>query len=174
MRAISVFAVVVLVAVLTARETSAQTTQGQGQAQDPNAPVRVLTQRPYRGVFGGGVGQTSHLLTLGLSMGGGFDSSVFVDKRQDPNAVSPVSRNESGFVHGSANLHYSLNLSGVSFSTGGGVSGAYYPKLDEPVARRYFADGAGSWQISTRSSLSGQYSFYYRPVQHLTSLPGPG
>jgi hypothetical protein len=171
-RAIFVSAVVLVLAAVTARETSAQT-QGQ-PPQDPNAPVRVLTQRPYRGVYGGGVGQTSQLLTLGLSMGAGFDSSVFVDDRQDPNAVTPVRREQSGFVHGSANLHYSLNLGGVSFSTGGGVSGAYYPKLDEPVARRYFADGGGSWRISTRASLSGQYSFHYRPVQHLSSLPGPG
>ncbi|HYN09259.1 MAG TPA: hypothetical protein VES67_17890 [Vicinamibacterales bacterium] len=171
MRIFATSVVVLVLVVLTARETSAQTTQGQ-QPQDPNAPVRVLTQRPYRGVFGGGVGETSQLLTLGLNMGGGYDSSVFVDNRQDPNAIAPVSRRRSGFLQGSANLNYSLSLGAVSFSAGAGVSASHYPSLDVPVARRYLANAGGTWRVSTRASLGGRYSIAYLPLQHLASLPG--
>jgi hypothetical protein len=163
---------IVVLVVMTARETSAQTPQEPGQAQDPNAPVRVLTQRPYRGVFGGGVGRTSQLLTLGLNMGGGYDSSVFVDNRQDPNAVAPLSRRQSGFLQGSANLDYSLNLGSVSFSADGGVSFSHYPSIPGPVARRYITEAAGGWRVSTRVTLSGNYSLSYEPVQHLLPLPG--
>ena len=170
------FSVVVALAVLTARAASAQT--GQGQAQDPNDPSdprnRTQTQRPYRGIFGGGVGSMGQLLTLGLNMGGGFDSSVYIDQRQDPNAILPVRRQQSGFTSGSANLSYSLNRSSISASAGGGISAAYYPVLDDPIVHRYFANAGGSWRISTRAGLSGGLSMAYRPVNHLASLPGIG
>jgi hypothetical protein len=138
---------------------------------DPSTPVRVLTQRPYRGLFGGGTGQMSQSLTLGLSMGGGLDSSVFIDNRGDPNAVVPMTRRHSGFLQGSANLDYMLNLEPVSFAAGGGVAGAYYPVLDRPVARRYFADARGAWRISPKASLAGGYWMSFLPVTHLLPLP---
>jgi hypothetical protein len=165
------FALACVLTVATAREASAQ--QSQPPPQDPNAPVRVLTQRPpYQGIFGGGVGRTSQLLTLGLNMGGGFDSSVFVDDRNDPNAVAPVGRRRSGFVQGSANLSYTLSLTGVSFAAGVGASGSWYPKLDRPAARRYYGNLGGGWSISRRASLGGNYSVAYRPINHLVTLPG--
>lgn len=150
-------------------------------APDPNAPVRVLTQRPYRGVFGGGTGRLSQLLTLGLHMGGGFDSSVFVDNRNDPNAVAPFGRRHGGFVQGSANLNYALNLDSVSFTADGGVAGTYYPVVDRPIARRYFTNVQADWRASSKSNLSGSYYMTFLPVTHLVPLPigndpslGPG
>jgi hypothetical protein len=164
--------VVVALAVLTARPASAQQQTPPPGQQDPNAPVRVLTQRPYRGVFGSGYSETEQILTLGLNIGGGYDSSVFVDNRQDPNATTPLGRSKSGFGSGSANINYSLNRQVVSFSAGAGGALSYYPAIDDPYAHRYFADVGASWRISTGAGLSASYSAAYRPLQHLSSLPG--
>jgi hypothetical protein len=143
----------------------------QPPAPDPSTPVRVLTQRPYRGLFGGGSGQMTQSLTLGLSMGGGFDSSVYVDNRADPNAVVPSTRRHSSFLQGSASLDYMLNRETVSFGAGGGVAGAYYPALHRPVTPRYFADARATWRASTKSTLSGSYWMSFLPVTHLLPLP---
>ena len=151
-------------------------------APDPSGPARVLTQRPYRGVFAGGTGQTSQSLTLSLNMGGGFDSSVFVDNRSDPTALEPISRTGSGFLQGSADLNYSLSLDSVSFSASGGAAATHYPVVAHGgTTHHYFANATGSWQVSKSSSLSGSYWMSFLPVTHLLPLPlgnnpsfGPG
>ncbi len=139
---------------------------------DPNEPVRVLTQRPYRGVFGSGFSETEQMLTLGLNMGGGYDTSVFVDDRQNPTAVRPFSRTESGFAAGSANLNYSLNRESVSFAASGGGAISYYPAISDPFAHRYFADAGASWRFSSSAGLSASYAMAYQPIHHLSALPG--
>jgi hypothetical protein len=173
----TVTAVSLTVMVLAAQVAFAQPPPG----PDPNGPARVLTQRPYRGMFGGATGQTSQLLTLNLNMGGGFDSSVFVDNRSEPDSLEPISRRQTGFVNGSADLNYQLSLEPVSLTVGGGAAATYYPELAHPTVHRYFASASGGWQISQKTSMSGQYWMTFLPVTHLVPLPignnpsyGPG
>jgi hypothetical protein len=184
-----IFSLVAAAAALTAGPAYARQ-QPSPQQPDPSEPIRVFTQRPYRGVFGGGYSETEQLLTLGLNMGGGFDSSVFVDNRPNTTPtvptvpttptppttpvtpVSPVSRDESGFVSGSANLSYRLNRESLSFSAGAGGAYSYYPGINEPGARRYYADAGASWLMSTRTALSGGFAVSYQPMYHLSPLPG--
>jgi hypothetical protein len=171
-RALSISLVVAL-AMVTAQPAYAQ--QSGGQAQEPEPPVRVLTHRPYRGLFGSGYSETLQLLTLGLNMGGGYDSSVFVDDREDPTEpVTPLSREDSGFAAGSANLNYSLSLKSISLSAGAGVGLSYYPDSDDPTSHAYYGNTAVSWSMSTRASVSGSIGVAYRPITHLSSLPGLG
>lgn len=158
---------------MTAQPAYAQQSGGQPQAPDP--PVRVLTQRPYRGLFGSGFSDTTQLLTLGLNMGGGYDSSVFVDDREDlTEPVTPLSREDSGFGAGSANLSYSLSLKSISLSAGAGGALSYYADIDDHFAHAYFGNTAVSWTMSPRASLSGSIAVAYRPISHLSSLPGLG
>lgn len=149
---------------------------------DPNGPARILSQRPYRGMFGGGTGQTSQLLTLGLNMGGGYDSSVFVDNRSDPTALEPITRAHTGFVQGSADLNYSLTRETLSLNAGGGAAASHYPELSRSsTVHSYYANASGGWRISQRTNLSAQYWMTFLPVTHLVPLPlgdnpsyGPG
>lgn len=172
MRALSISLVVAL-AVVTAQPAYAQ--QSGGQAQEPDPPVRVLTQRPYRGLFGSGYSDTSQLLTLGLNMGGGYDSSLFADDREDPTEpVTPSSRQDSGFAAGSANLNYSLSLKSISLSAVGGGALSYYPDSEDPRSHAYFGNTSVAWTMSPRASVSGQIGVAYRPITHLSSLPGLG
>lgn len=179
MRALSISLVVALAIVTVqpayAQQSSGQAPQSGGQVQEPDQPVRVLTQRPYRGLFGSGYSDTSQLLTLGLNMGGGYDSSVFVDDREDPTEpVTPLSREDSGFAAGSANLNYSLNLKSISLSAAAGVGLSYYPDSGDPTSHAYYGSTGMSWVMSPRASVSGSFSVAYRPITHLSSLPGLG
>jgi hypothetical protein len=164
---ISVLALVLAVA--TARQASAQQAPPQ---QDPNDPVRVLSERPYRGIFGGGTSGTAQLLTLGLNMGGGIDSSVFIDNRDEPDAVTPVTRQRSGFVQGSANVNYSLSLTGLTFGAGAGAAGSWYPDLDLPASRYYYGNLNAGWAVSRRASIAAGYSLSFQPINHFVTLPG--
>jgi hypothetical protein len=164
---------VVALAMVTAQPVYAQ--QSSGQAQEPDPPVRVLTQRPYRGLFGSGYSDTSQMLTLGLNMGGGYDSSIFADDREDPTQpVTPSSRQDSGFAAGSANLNYSLSLKSISLSAGAGGALSYYPDSGDPNSHAYYGNTSVSWSMSPRASLSGSISVAYQPITHLASLPGLG
>jgi hypothetical protein len=153
-----------------------QSGQGQGQSGQGQGGLglwlgRPQTNRPYRGLFGGGVGETEHLLTLGLNAGGGYDSSVFVDHRQDPTEPIVFTRTTSGFGAGSANLNYSFSKEPVSLWASGGAGLAYYPRLLDPFVHRYFVEGGGSWKTSTNTGVAGSYSLLFRPIQHLLSVP---
>jgi hypothetical protein len=155
-----------------------QSGQGQGQSGQGQGGLglwlgRPQSNRPYRGLFGGGVGETEHLLTLGMNAGGGYDSSVLIDSHRDPTAPVVFVRSNSGFAAGSANLNYAFNRGSVSFWGSGGGGVAYYPVLiTDNFVHRYFADTGGSWKTSTNTQLSGSYSITFRPIQHLVSLPG--
>jgi hypothetical protein len=155
---------------------------GQGGQPDPAGPVRVLSQRPYRGIFGGGLSETSQLLTLGLNMGGGYDSSVLVDNGTNADGTTPpetppnttsLSRQGGGFGQASANLNYALSRKAFGLSADGGVSASYYPVLvNDPIVHNYFANVSSQWRLATRASLAGGYSINYGPYQYLSSLPG--
>jgi hypothetical protein len=163
-------------------------TQGQGQGgQGPGGQGesgqgeglglwigRRQSSRPYRGLFGGGYSNTEQLLSLGLNAGGGYDSSVFVDDREDPTAPVVFSRTHSGFAAGSASLDYSLNRPSFAFSASGGGGLSYYPVLFDPLNHSYFANAHSGWKVSEKATVSGDYSLYYWPAQHLVSLPGVG
>jgi hypothetical protein len=162
--------------------------QGQGGQGEGGLGLwlgRPQSNRPYRGLFGGGVGDTEQLLTLGLNAGGGYDTSVFVSNPTapvvdptapvvDPTAPVVFGRTHSGFAAGSANLQYSLNRSSFSFSGSGGGALSYYPVLNDPMSHSYFAQANSGWRMSPKATLGGSYSMYYWPAQHLVPLPGIG
>lgn len=166
-------ALAVVLAVATAPEASAQQAPPpQTPPQDPGDPIRVLSERPYRGLFGGGVSAMEQLLTLGVNFGGGVDSSVLVDERDDPNAEVPLRREQSGFANGSATIGYALSRDAISFSAGGGGSLTYYPNIGSQYVHSYFANAGASWRLTDATSVSSNYSVSYEPLQRLASLPG--
>jgi hypothetical protein len=125
-------------------------------------------------VFGGGVSDTEQLLTLGANIGGGFDSSLLTATSPTAGDASAVQRTQSSFAQGSVNLDYSLNRRSIGFTASGGTAASYYPVIKyRPVAARHYVNAGGSYQMSTRASVTGRYSLDFRPFQPLTVLPGP-
>jgi len=168
-----------------------------GRSQEPGLYLgRLRTNRPYRGLFGGGVGETEQLLTLHVNVGGGYDSSVYVNNNDnrlvgtDNQSVGPdaqpavngsqttpvtplqVARSSSGFGAGSVHLNYNLNRSSYSFWSAGGVGFSYYPVLLDSFDHRYQASAGGDWRISRKTSINGDYALFFGPVQYLVSPIG--
>jgi len=141
-------------------------------------PPRPRSERPQRGLFGSGYGNTEQSLILSASFGGGYDNDLLGQATGAP-TPSGGPRGVGRFGFGAASLGYSINREPISASAHIGGTGHYYPEMDNP---RVFALGAGmqaSWQIARRSSLSTSnqlnsqpYSlraFYGLPVDAETS-----
>ena len=88
---------------LVAPPAWAQTTPPGGIAP-PSRP-----ERPYRGLFGGGVGNTSQSLTLDGKVGGGFVENPYADQGLTAPPVGDPSTGGGASGVGSASLEYSMN-----------------------------------------------------------------
>ena len=133
-------------------------------AQAPRA------ERPYRGLFGGGIGDTEQLLTASASFGGGYDDNLIADARgQDslPQAsdLNTTFRGSVGQVSGG--LQYSLRRSRLDFGATGGTSARYYPSLGRDLVRRDNASVGTTVRLV--AGLSANASAAYAPYS-LASL----
>lgn len=82
-------------------------------------------ERPYRGLFGGGVGNAEQLLTIGGSLGGGYDDSIPVDPLE---GVDSGQRFKGGwYTQAAAGLKYSLERQKIAFGASVATLGRYYP-----------------------------------------------
>lgn len=116
--------------------------------------------RPNRGLFGGGVGDTSQQLTLGGSLGAGYYGDVRTTLTPGSTPRAPRS---GQFGVGSANLDYSINLSRVSASLAAGTAVRYYPKVADPFQPSYFVGGQISLALGSRTSLSTAHHAALQP-----------
>lgn len=145
----------------TGQGDPSQTGRGQsGQGQEPGLWLgRPRSNRPYRGLFGGGVGETEQLLTLHFNVGGGYDSSVYVN-------------NSDTRLTGSDNQPVGNDNQPIGEDTQPAVNGTQpNPVTPFQVARSSSGFGAGSVNLNytlNRSSYSfwsaGGVGFSYYPV----------
>jgi hypothetical protein len=129
------------------------------QGQQPPAA------RPYRGLFGGGIGETEQSLTFDAKIGGGYDGNVATASGSiagtDPNAAaapgSRIATTSESLVYGLSRKTFSLDASAAGWST-------YYPSLPT----RYVNGGSGglrgAWTFTRRSTLTFQQTAAERPL----------
>lgn len=126
-------------------------------------------ERPYRGLFAGGVGESEQLLTATASVGAGWDDNLVADAIGRNVLVSDVNQQfRGGLSTASAGLAYSLNRARVGVGASAGTTARYYPSLAHRVIRRdygsigtsanlgagFSAHAAASYQPYTLRSLS--------------------
>jgi len=127
-------------------------------------------ERPYRGLFGGGYGDSEQMLSLNTSFGGGYDGNILLGNQgATVNPVDPRQATASTIVNGSAGLTYSFSKQHVSFNASGGWSGVDYPSLQQSFYPGYGGSAGGAVGLSTRTSLSFNESVYYQPFYVLPS-----
>jgi len=94
-------------------------------AQTLNAP---RPERPYRGLFGGGVNDAEQSLTASASAGGGYDTDIVRGSGARTQISGTGGRMVSGgYGVGSAALAYSLSKSRISIGASGNLATRYYP-----------------------------------------------
>jgi hypothetical protein len=146
--------------------------------------------RPYRGLFGGGVGDASQVLTLSLSFGGGYTTQALLGSTVAAGATPPAPGSGSGtgapatlqntnsaFETGSATLSYSYNLPRVGFNAMAASSGVYFPGLHQPVLTTESAGFGANLKLAAHTTLTASESVMYQPFYSfapISQLVNPG
>ena len=141
-------------------------------AQQP-PPGRA--DRPYRGLFGGGVGETEQSWSANASLGAAFDNNVLA-------VVPPKNAEEASrsafegrmYEYLSAGTAYSLSKRRVSFNASLATSGQYVPAAASPFVPSYSLGAGGSLQLSRRSSVSASHLVSISPYNALLIGPAIG
>ena len=125
-------------------------------------------QRPYRGLFGGGVGEAQHALVLNAFFGGGYDDISI--KTTSPNQANSVDAG-GGFGTGMAELSYWLSRPRGGVSATVGSTGRYYPSLDDGFVAVHSGTVGAFYQIARRTRLAGRHTSSYQPFTTLGLFP---
>jgi hypothetical protein len=130
-------------------------------------------ERPYRGLFASGTGDTGQLLTAQLSVGGGFDDDLLANARGTGGVSSAASEGGVlGQVAGS--LAYSLEAGRVSFSASAGTSGRYYPSEGGQIIRGSHGQMSLDTSFTESTSLSVSAGVSHQPYVFQALFPaGP-
>jgi hypothetical protein len=122
----------------------------------------VRPERPYRGIFGGGYGNTEQLLTLDASLDGGYDTDVLAGGNASSGTVSTNGNQEAGaFGQFGASLEYTLNRNRVGFGATASTTQRTYPSLG--LLGSYGGGFNGWFQIARRTRLTVSESSTYQP-----------
>jgi hypothetical protein len=137
------------------------------------APASAQSRRPYRGLFGGGFGDTEQSVVFSASVGTGYDTNAqrgTLDPSVAETETAPR-RRSSTFTGGSAGLGYSLARGAFSLGASTGTSFSYYRSLPRPRINGYNASMSTSWRPTYRLSMSASERLSYGPFLGLGELP---
>ena len=129
-------------------------------------------ERPYRGLFGGGVGDAEQLLTLNMSLGSGYDDNILADVPGGGGTTDPRAGKSGTFGSGSAQLTYGLTRTRVGVNASVGTSGRFYPdaKTDNYIASHGASIGAFV-EAAKNTRLSASHTTSYQPFLTLGLFP---
>jgi hypothetical protein len=142
------------------------------------APAAAQTNpsRPYRGLFGAGVGDFEQVMTVNASIGAGYDDNIRAEAASAGigrgSSIDP--RNIQGGALGSlsGSLSYSLSRETASITAGVSSTGRLYPDLDPKTVGAHSGSIGGQWRFARRTSLTGGVGGHYRPFALTGFFPG--
>jgi hypothetical protein len=138
-------------------------------AQTSTPPPRP--ERPYRGLFGGGVGNAEQLLTVNVSLGAGYDDNIFGDG--GTGGVSSDPRTARGGSYGvlSGGVSYSLDRRRIAFGASVNGSTRYYSDVFEGLVGAYGGTVGGTFRLSEGQTLRANQSINHQPYLQLVVFP---
>ena len=143
-------------------------------AQTTPPQLSSPADRPNRSLFGGGVGGASQALTLSVSFGGGYDTTILIGTTTPtdatPATTGKLNRTKDTFEQGSINLGYSLAWPRVHFNVSGGSSGVYFPGTGQRVFVNDSANSTLFVRVTKRTTLSGGETVGYSPFYSLLPI----
>ena len=135
------------------------------------AEAQWRPERPYRGLFAGGIGETSQLLTAWGSLGTGWSDNLLVDPGTGESLLpGETGQQFKGAVQTvSGVVSYSLNLDTVGFGATVGTTGQYYSTDTNQFVRRDYAHAGTSVALGKGFSAHGALS--YQPYSLESTYP---
>jgi opacity protein-like surface antigen len=129
-----------------------------GAAQE--APPRV--ERPYRGVFGGGVGAAEESLILNGSLGSGYDDNLLLDEATvDP--TDPGTARSGLFTTFSGDLGYNYARGRLALGAAFGAAVRYYPDSERQWLAGYNGVATVGLQVTRSIRVAGSHTTTYQP-----------
>jgi opacity protein-like surface antigen len=134
---------------------------------------RPRPERPYTGLFGGGVGETEQILTASGSLGGGYDTNIAALTAESTGLNVPVSAGQNAAAYGQlgAGLSYELSKKRAGLSASLSTSGRYLPTASTPYIAGHGGGVGASIQLSRSARLTASHMAVYHPYK--TLLLGP-
>jgi hypothetical protein len=131
----------------------------------PAAAQQPAGSRLPSGLFGGGVGESGQALSLGVSGGGGYNTT----ESSDPG----LSAAGNGFGHVAGNLDYSLVRTRVGLRAGASSSAHYYSDAQQAWPARHVVGVAANaaLPLTGRTTLSLSQSLNYQPMEIVSLFP---
>lgn len=134
------------------------------------ADAQWRSERPYRGLFAGGLGETTQLLVANGSLGTGWDDNLVANAFGRSVRLSDVSHEFRGSVStASGSLSYSVNRSAIAFGATAGSNVRYYPSLSGRFVRREYGS------VATSAILGAGFSVHagavYQPYNLRSLMP---
>ena len=140
-------------------------------AQAPPRP-----ERPYRGVFGGGISNMDQTLIFNAAVGGGFSDTIRTGATATPTPNSGVLESPvtgSGpFEQLSLGLAYNLSRQRVSFFASAGSSIANYSTRSNSLVQSQSGSAGATVQLAKKTSFSFAETISYQPLLFSASLFG--
>ena len=136
------------------------------------APPRA--ERPYRGLFGGGVGNAEQLLDVNMSLGGGYDDNVLADTAGvgDLPVSGPNQGTASTFTSVSGDLGYQLTRMRFGINASAAAQGRYHPDVE---STKYISSQSGSVaafaQLAKSTRLGVDHTTSHQPYLSLRLFP---
>ena len=121
-------------------------------------PPRQRPERPARGLFASGIGETEQNLIFNASLGGGYDDDLLAETVGG--SLPPTGqRPRSGkFGIGALSLDYTANRERFSGGANASMVGRYYPDLADSELVTYALGGQASMQLTSKTALSARGS----------------
>jgi hypothetical protein len=128
-------------------------------------------ERPYRGLFGGGVTDAEQLLRASATLGAGWDDNLVADAVGRNLPSSDISRGfRGGLGTGSASLAYSLNNPAHGVGASDATTARYYPSFESRLIRRDYANVGAAAALGAGFSVQAAAS--YQPYSLRSMIPG--
>jgi len=134
-------------------------------------------ERPYRGMFGGDVGETEELLEVTGSTGIGWDLGnvlVLTDQNlAEPGGQGPYTLTNDSTKYGlfDAGVSYALVKRRLGVSTSAATVGQYRPGFNPSLYNAYSAYAGATYQLSRSARLRGELSVSIQPFNFLPLGP---
>jgi hypothetical protein len=127
-------------------------------------------ERPYRGLFGGGVGIVEQSLIFNGAVGGGYDDNILLDQ-PGGTSVDPRAAQSGGLGMLNGSLNYSVEKDRVSGGVSLGSSSRYYPGQEQEFVGAHSASAGINLRVGMRTTLTGQQAISYQPYTFASVLP---
>jgi hypothetical protein len=161
------FPLLAAIAVLGAADVRPASAQAPTPNPTPSQTPTTISERPYRGLFGGGVGDVRQLLTASGSVGGGYDDNILTDARSLGHSgnVRPEAAKAGMLGSFQAAIAYTLSGDRSALNASVAASSRYYPDLTPNNISGYRAALGGSRRLGSHTTLGAGGGVSYLPFR---------